>query len=337
MSQRSFNVLLILSLGITFMAVAVRLSSPDYTGQTLGTEIAMGDLANQINDVGLVSITTADDTLTITRGDGGAWLVEERGGYPADTQKVQEAVLALSRLTLHEKKTTNTARYHRLDLDRVGKATQVFITTDDGTMLVDAVIGKRVTAQSGLPKGGVYLRQGDDPQTWLAAGPLNLGSDIKDWIETVIVNVPAQRIDRISYFHSDGDTLMLERSGGLMTLLDIPEDHQIDSDYRVSSISKFLEELRIDDVHALSSDPGVAIVTVAYETMDGLRVDLDMFGNDEGGDWLQLDASGRTAETITEADGIKARTSGWAFKITDWKSATLTHRLADLIKPIAAD
>jgi hypothetical protein len=338
MSQTSFRILLVMAMGVALIATIVRLSSQDYRGDALGTDIAMKDLASRINEVGLISVTTADNTLTLTREDDGAWLVEERGGYPANTQRVQEAVLALSRLVLHETKTINPDRYHRLDLDSGGKGTQVFITTDDGTTLVNAVIGKVITAQSGLPKGGVYLRLGDDKQTWLAAGPLDLSSDLKNWIETKIAPVAASRISRVSYFYADGDTVMLERTTATvgLQLLDIPEGHMVESPYRLNSMESFLEDLTIDDIRPIE-EAGPSIVTSAFETVDGLRVDVDLYGSDNTGYGLRFDASGRTSETQAEAANIKARTDGWLFEISDWKSNTLTHRMDDLVKPVAAE
>jgi hypothetical protein len=332
MSRKSFVALLVLSLGVTLLAVIVRLTSPDYTGPALGTDIALKDMTDRINDVGTISILTEAGTLTLTRDENGAWLVEEPGGYPANTQKVQETVLALSRLTLHEKKTADPDRYHRLELNSPGKGTQVFITTDDGTALVDAVIGKRVTAQSGLPTGGVYVRLGDDKQTWLAAGPLDLGVDSKDWIETRIASVAEGRVLRVTYYHSDGETVLLERTSAGFQLLDTPVGYKIDSEYRLNSIPAFLEDLTIDGVRA-GDNPGPALVTAAFETTDGLRVDVDLFGNENAGYLLRIDASGQTVETQAEADRIKARTNGWLFDVADWKSNALKHRMGDLITP----
>lgn len=331
-----------LPLGMTLLAVIVRIASPDYAGKAFSTEIAMTGLAEQINAVGLVSVTSVDGSLIMTRDDDGIWALDERDGYPADTRKVQETVLALSRLLLQDRKTADATRYHRLDLNdpvsgsigSSGTGIRLFIATEDGTTLVDAVVGKRVLAQSGLPNGGVYLRLGDDEQTWLAAGDLKLGVGLKDWIDTAIVDVGPDRISRVTVFHGDGEIVALERSGDIHVLLDIPDGYKLDSDYRLSSIPSFLVGLNIDDVQTAPETLGQALVTAAFETTDGLRVDVDLFGDEEAGHWLRFDASGQSDETRAEATRLKARTHGWLFKIADWKSGTLKHRMNDLIAPI---
>lgn len=332
--RRSSLKLLFAVTGVSlFLVIVVKIISPDFQGRPVGDDLALDGLAQNINDASFISVVSRAGELTMSKGEAGRWYVEDHFNYPASIRKIQETVLALSRLTLFEKKTVRPELYHRLELNDPGTTargtgTRLLVMTAKGDVLADLVVGKSVSARSGMVSGGVYVRLDADAQTWLAAGPLDLSVDLKDWIDTAVLTIAPEDIATASIMHPDGETIRLERKDGTLELVDVPGGHVVDSVFRLDGIAGFLDGLGVLDV---MRDDGSDefVMSGTFVTGNGLEIGLELMRDAQESHWVRILASG------SGADAVNARTHGWLYRIADWKAGILTRRKADLIRPAA--
>ena len=151
-----------------------------------GALLAPG-LEAKLNDVSAVVVKGKDETVTLEKGTD-AWIVREKGGYPADTGKVRKLLIGLSKATLLEQKTSNPERYGELGVADLEPAAPADATppadksaepaTTAGS-LVDVQVPLEGTDHFMLLIGktargatGTYVRKSGDTQSWLASGDL---------------------------------------------------------------------------------------------------------------------------------------------------------------------
>ena len=178
MSPKAFAVLAgttAVSVALAAWAVAGRDLPINAAGQP---EPMFPGLIDRVNEVQTVQVTGGSAGLTLERTPAGSWVVKERGGYPAEAQRVRELALGLANLTLVEAKTARPERLGRLELDDPSKpeakSRRVELLDKDGKALASAVVGKTKFGLYGAGRAGVYVRRGGEEQAWLAAGELDV-------------------------------------------------------------------------------------------------------------------------------------------------------------------
>jgi len=269
-------------------------------------------LATRGNDVALIRVESADETLTIVRSDDG-WIVEEKGGYPVKFEEVAKTVSGLAQLELLEPKTANPERYDRLGVGEPGSGTSpaIRVTLEDGT---GASLGSLIVGNRKLDRGdpGVYVRRSGEAQSWLAAGDLLIPKSLTGWIESEILKVEQTRIREAVITHPDGEVLRVHRDDEEQTQFAIdgtPEDRELLSPAVASPIGNALNWLNLEDVApAATIAMGEAETTTAtYRTFDGLVVTVRTVERD-GTTWARLAAAyeepvlSEDAETGSEGD-----------------------------------
>ena len=188
-----------LSLGLAASAVIGR----DVPGTHAAADRPLyPDLLNRLNDIVAMKVRGPDGGVTVRRGADGAWVLPERGGYPADVGKVRELALDVAGLQLVEPKTRSADRLPRLELGQPGakgaRSKAVEFLAPDGKPLADLVVGKASLNLSGGARSGVYVRRAGETQAWLAAGQLEVPGGAMDLVKREFVNLQPQEIARIT-------------------------------------------------------------------------------------------------------------------------------------------
>jgi len=339
MSRRRFFALLVFTIVVVAVAVAERMLGPDYAVTAGERDLAVPALAPEINNIAVFEVISTDGRLTFER-TGGHWAIEERSGYPADAAKVEKALFQLSELRLDDPKTRRADRYDRIGVvdpsqGGEGSGKRLVAVESDGSAVADIIIGDEADVRAGLPEGGHYVRRTGEEQSWLAAGAMEAGPELKNWIERQILNIPQSDVERATLTHPSGETVTVSRGeDGKLVLEGIPEGFKLISDFRRDVIPGFLEELEIDDVARLDSlDADWGDVTRAdYRTKDGLELTIRLAGSEDAGYWIRIDGNGGE-----QADAINDRTDGWAFAVPGWKAGDIKRGMADLIEPATGD
>ena len=339
-----------------------------------GGDIVFSALLEQVNSVARVRVTGSEGTFAMAR-DGDAWVVEDKEHYPADPDRVHKLLLGAAGMKRLEPKTSNPERYPKLWLeDPTGKdARSVGLVLEDasGAVLADWVLGNRRPSKSDAGRTELYIRVADDPQAWLVEGSVPGGDKMIDWLDRAVARIDRERLRTAEVSHTDGAVVAVSKEVPAdvdFVLRDVPEDRELDSQYRINDIGRFLEDLRFEDVAPASSLDFTGSVDKRLEitTFDGLRVRLDSVMRD-GDAWVQLraevdeglveetagaDAAASDAESGTEsldtssgalrpldevraeAERMNARWQGWAYELPSFKRDYIARRMDELTREI---
>ncbi|MCY4286608.1 MAG: DUF4340 domain-containing protein [Thiotrichales bacterium] len=262
-----------------------------------GGDIVFPALLEQVNSVARVRVTGNEGTFTLTR-DGDTWVVEDKERYRADPDRVHKLLLGAAGMKRIEPKTSNPERYPKLWLedptDEDAKSVGFVLEDTSGAVLADWVLGNRRPSKSDASRTELYIRVADDPQAWLVEGSVPGGGKTIDWLDRVVAHIERERLRTTEVSHADGAVVAVTREALAdrhFGLRDVPEGRELDSQYRVNDIGRFLEDLRFEDVAPASSLDFVGSVDKRLEitTFDGLRVHLDSVLRDDNA-WVRLRA-----------------------------------------------
>ncbi len=322
---------------VCVVAAAAALATGGPENDSVGADQrALPALAAELGEVGTVGLKRQGLDLTFRR-KGDAWLVEQKGGYPADAGKVRQVVLALADMTLVEPKTREPKLYPRLEVEDPGKGKSALVTLSDehGKKIGALIVGKRSYDRLGAGNDGVYVREPGKAQSWLARGGLDLSGDLVGWLDRRVVDIKENRIAKMTMIQPDGTSLTLSRktADGKFAVEGAAADTKYKSDTATGEPAQALETLDLTDVvpAAKLPVPDKGVTTASYTTFDGLTIGLKLF-EDNKKDWVAVSATGAGKEAA-EAKKIEARVSPWRYQIPEFKAQMLETKLADLVAP----
>ena len=344
MKPRSFLALAALTALAVIAAVLAVIDQPALTTLTRGEESAFETLARGVNDAAELEIRSNEASFAIVKtGDG--WGMKDRANYPVHFDKVKTALVGLSELKLLEAKTSDPARYKRLEVEEpdVEEAQSVRFAVRDagGGTMASGLIGRLNPNLFGEGGGGTYLRRGEEEQSWLAAGEVTLGMTRNDWLNRDIVDIAAEQVRRAVIRQPDGAEIAVTQEkpdSGEYELEGIPEGRKLKDSSEPKNLAGGLWRLTFEDVKPAAdiAFPGKPHVSV-YETFDGLRVLIEMTMVDDVV-WGRFsataeDASGDKADEVRKrAETITARAKGWVYELSAGEGERLTTKIADILE-----
>jgi len=273
------------------------------------------ELKSQINDINSVMIQSADDTVTIAKS-GDTWTVRERSDYAADVGALRGLIIALADARIIEQKTSKPEKYYLIGVndpeDEKSEAVEVTIEGEGFEHVV--ILGK--VAQSSFR----YARVASEAQSVLIDQNPDLPDDAGGWLVQDLLAIAAERVNRITIEHSDGETIEIEKD---------PES---------PGIGGVLSDLSLDDVREAAEEPVTPDVIVSFSIDDGMTITAAIV-LDDGTSWISIEATGdEIAEGVpSEADRINSRVAGWQYTLPDYKTNLLKRRFEDLLKTQAAE
>ena len=301
----------------------------------VGTPV-LPEVGKRIGDIGRLTVVHGDSKTTLTR-QGDAWVVEERGNYAADGDKVRQAILGLAELSYVEPKTRKPDLYSRLEIEdagkKGGKSTLVTVTDEKGSLLGELVTGKRRVDQLGGGNDGIYVRKPGDAQSWLARGTLELAGDTPPWLAKKLIDLPAKEVKEAVFTAADGATFTIKRDKpeDALAIADMPAGRKLKDNNPLDDPAGALGALELNDVRpAKDFDfPKEGVATARYTSFAGLTVTLSEAKKD-GVDWVRLAAAGE-GDAKAKADELNGKFSPWVYAIPSFKAKALTTKLADLL------
>ena len=335
-------------------------------------EVVFPSLLQQVNSIARIRVTGSEGTFSLVRS-GDAWVVEEKYGYPADRDRVHKLLVGAAGMERVEPKTSDPERYASLWLeDPTGedaKSVGFALENEAGTVLANWVLGNRRPSKSDASRTELYIRVADDPQAWLAEGSVPGGGEVIDWIDRAVARIDRQRLHAVEVAHRDGSVVAVNKARPAdhdFSLRDIPPGHEVESQYRVNDIGRYLEDLRFEDVAKSSTldFAGSADKRTVVTTFDGLRIRLETVMRD-GEAWARLhaevdeglvetpaaaaDASGSEAvaapaewtgalqsmdDVRAEVERLNARWKDWAYELPSFKRDYLDRSMDSLTRAI---
>ncbi len=317
-------------------AAAAALTTGGYGSRRATDRTALPGLADKLAEVASVAVRRTGLDLTFVR-DGNAWLVAQKGDYPAASGKIPRIVLALADMTLVEPKTREPDLYPRLEVEDPGRGKSTLVTLRDksSAVLARLIVGKQRYDRLGAGNNGVYVRKPGDPQSWLARGSLDFSDDMANWLDRKIVDIPDSRVSKVSLTQPDGSTLVLSRAApsAKFVVLGAPANVKYKDETALGEPAMALETLDLDDVRPAAKlpVPDKGVTAASYTSFDGVTVSLKLFQHDNK-NWIALAAAG-TGKAAAEAKKIDARVARWVYQIPSYKAKMMETKLADLIEP----
>ncbi len=323
---------------ITFVIVEQIAASGDRRSGGL----MFAELADRAGEVSQVSIDARRYKIVVELRDG-QWIAIDRGDYPVRSEPIDQLLAAMADLVEYEAKTTNPANYLRLGVagqPSDGEDTRVTITSSDGEVLADAIIGYPASAIGRHTRGGMYIRRVDEELTWLAEGaalPPTFASEFFD----PLFSIPGNTVGRLTILAGDAIIFDAEKvnfnTGDFdLVYLDpaIGPAGSTARDSRVRGMSQaivsttFLDARTIDAV-TIPDDAR----TVRYETRDGLSLAATL-AEGEGVTWVVYTVSAEPGSAAEQqAAAIAAATSGWVFLLQPSRIITFTREVTELFDP----
>jgi len=299
-------------------------------------ERALPGIADRLASLDFLRLRRGNVTVNFKQS-GGRWTVVEKGGYPADQERVRKLLLQLAELELVEPKTDRPELLARLDLDDPanGNSTLVNLGDRSGALVGQIVIGRPRPSDIEGGEAGVYVRKPDSDQAWLARGSFELGGDALSWVDRHIIDIPPARVASAVLTAADGGTAVVARSSADQPLAidGLPPDAKPKPDEALAAPAGALEALDLADVKPAAEMPipedGVA--TAAFTTFDGLVVGLRLSRPDKG-NWVAIEVTG-DGKSAAEAKALAARLAPWRFAIPAERAKLLRTSLSDLLLP----
>lgn len=336
MGSRGLIGLLVVTVAAVVIAVYVTSGGSPATDPLVGTRV-LPQVAERLGDVGQLALVRGDTKITLQR-HGNAWLVEERGGYPAAAGRVRATLLGLADLRFVEPKTRKPALYSRLEVEDAGKkgakSTLVTVTDEKGSLLGEVIAGKRRIDQLGDGNDGIYVRRPGDAQSWLASGSVDLSGDTAAWLEQKILDLPEAQVKQVVLTAADGATVTIARAKPTdpFTLVDMPAGKKLKTPDALDDPVSALADLELADVQPAKAFvfPSSGLAHARYESFSGLVVTLDLV--DRGGTtWMRAHATG-TGASAAQAKALDARLAPWVYALAPYKAKTLETKMADLVE-----
>jgi len=321
------------------VAAAVSLSGGGHRADPLVGTPVLPRVKADPSAVAKVILTHAKGVITFTRSDSG-WTVAEKSNFPADPAKIRKMLLGLAEIVYVEPKTVRPDLFTRLNLEDPGKekSQSILVEVDDdkGAALGKLIVGRRRIDELGGGNDGVYFRFDGQTQTWLAKGALDIDTDVVQWLDRRIADIPEARIKQATIQQADGAKIVIARDkpADKFALKDLPADRKLKSDSSLVEPATALQGFDLTDVKR-SEDlafPKEGLVVATYETFEGLSIRVELMKQGELS-WIRLAASdGDDDKAKAEAESLNKRWSPWVYGIAAYKATALATKLDDLLE-----
>lgn len=299
-------------------------------------------LQERLDDISRVEVRDpAGEALArVERRDRG-WVVANRRDHPADLETLRGTLIGLAEARELEPKTDRVEDHARLGVAAPGSGagSGLEITLHGLGQPQSVLIGEPSTGEV----GGTYLRRSDEDRAWLVTGELQRHDEIADWLDDLLVDVPAVRVHRVRIEPADGkpvNVLLPSQDASRFEILDIPEGRRPLSRTLSKSIARGVADLRLVDVRLAADTPlPPRLATSRFELFNGLVIEIEVFAPGRGKlvDGLariRADALADAAPEVRErADALNARFDGWLYRLPEYKLVNLTYRFEQVLAP----
>jgi len=337
MQQKGLIALLAVTAVAVVLAVVSSLGGTSRQNPLVGSAV-LPDLAPHLAEIERIGLVQGGQNTTLAR-QGDSWVVEERGGYPADAERVRHLLFGLAELSYVEPKTADAKYYSRLELDdaaaKGAKSTLITVAGAKGALLGEIIAGKRKYDELGGGNDGIYLRKPGDAQSWLARGSLDLPPDTAGWLDKHLLDIPAAQVREAAFLAADGSkaTLIRDKPENKFRLVELPKDKKPKSDDALQQPPGALGALELTDVKPAKdfAFPASGVAHARFTTFDGLVVTVDIADRDKTS-WARFGATG-TGNTAAEAQHFNDKVAPWVVALPSYKADLLKTKLANLLAP----
>jgi len=338
MKPKHFILLAIAAIVTSLLALTSWALNDTWSKGTLAGTRLFPSLANDAGKVAAIEIKQGATTVTLQK-TGNGWSIKERGGYPAEADKVRALMLPLAQADLVEAKTRKPERYALLEVEdpasKDAKSRSVRALDAKGSPIAEVIVGKRRSDAFGAGRGATYVRRPGDVQSWMASGEIDAPMLMCDWMKPQVFYTESAQIDKVVLEVQGEEPLTVERTKDADAKVSFvgfpPEGKKLKDTYAAESLVRAASSIELEDVRkaAPPAPDGKDTSKFSFETAGGLKVtytirkELPYY-------WLAISATGE-GDAKKLADELNARVGGWEFNISGGKAESLLKRRAELI------
>lgn len=237
----------------------------------------------KVADVAAVAIREPQGAITLERKDSG-WTIAERGGFPADLERVREFLLKAIELKIGQAEPVGAADRKRLQLDDA--ATRVEFRGADGKPLSVLLVGRKYfksepeNADKAAGDGRFVMLPADEKTVYIVSDPLAQASARSaEWV--LRAGFSAEKAKSVEMTRPAGDGWKIERASEdeAWKLAGAKAGEKLDLS-RANAAAYALANLDIADVapkDVKAEETGLGAPTVlAATTFDGLAYTLNV-------------------------------------------------------------
>jgi hypothetical protein len=193
----------------------------------------------------------------------GRWTIPSHYDYPADGKdRLAKTAASLIGVTKDDFRTDNAADYEAcgvidpLDTGHPGsrgRGKRITIKGENGVVLADLIVGKAFPGREGFR----LVRVPDEKRVYGARLNVDISTAFKDWIESDLMLIDRDEIDRIvlkdysiderSGRLDERDEVTLSKSEDAWSMARVPAGKEADT-YKINNLVKTIDELSIEDV-----------------------------------------------------------------------------------------
>ncbi len=197
-----------------------------------------------INKIQKISLTfEKGKEITLLR-DSNRFVLENHKSYPAETEKVNDLIYKVASIQVKEKVTSNPREddLKKYELDKDKRKYLVELFDNDGKKTVSFRVGKSYKGK------GNYLFKENMNEIYLSQDNLWLNSSYKDFIDTVLLEIKEEDIEKISIF-TDKTLEFVKKDKEFIV------EAPIDQNYKKEKATEFAKSfslIRFDEFYSLT-------------------------------------------------------------------------------------
>ena len=352
--KRSFLYLAILTL--VALAVVILIAPKDESsGKSSVETLVLPEIADQINDVNRVEIVVAgNSTIATLVRNGGAWQVEEMGGYRADWSKLHKLLADLAQARVIESKTDKPEYYDRLGVEDMAtqNAAGVLVRVSVGDQTSGILIGDQAKGRQGQ-----YVRLENASESALVDREFEVPRQTLGWADAMIIDINSSEVAEVEIIHPAAKRVLVMRISADQTDFDLaglPQGREIKSSWAVNSLGSVFSLLNMETVQTDGGFDWKAAVKLRLLTFSGVELLADLLEHDDQY-LLRLHASHPAASVVRDdsgdstdqqeldkqakddvakmVDDINKKVGGWVYGISKQKFEAMVKKPEDLLKP----
>ena len=353
MRQSGLLALFGVTVAAVIVAVAISLGGNGAAINATADRPVLPGLTGNLEQVTHLAVVKGDTKLTLAKKDG-AWVVEDKSGYPADAAKVRRVLLGFAALRYAEPKTKKPDLYGRLDVQDPGKkgddSRLVTLSGDTGQLMGELIVGKRRYDTFGGGNDGVYIRKPGEAQSWLAAGTLDMPNETIDWLDRKLTEIGLDKVKSVSFVAADGAKLTIarEKEGAPLAIEGgLPAGSKLKNPEGLNDAARALAFFDFDDAKPAADMPfpDTGNAQAIYTLLDGVSLTITLMDKDEPPKpdakpedkpkkkhWVKIAAAG-TGDAAKAADAFNKKFAPWVYAIPDFKANVFGTKLSDLTEP----
>jgi hypothetical protein len=167
-----------------------------------------------------VRISEGENKQLELRKKGDGFVVSQRDGYPADTERINRLITNLLDIKTQEKVTDNPENFSELEIGY--QASQIRFYNSSDKVIAGVCIGRR-----NPEVGGIYVRLADSNNVFLAESAPRISTDPKQFIDKELLSLNTKKITEITVEDANGTyTITSEPNSTAARLEGIPEGKQ---------------------------------------------------------------------------------------------------------------